>query len=174
MNKTKITEDQRAQAKRYYDMGYDVTEIAKRTGISFNTVKNWIYGNPKRPTSGWKHEREKWVKSLEEHRREVGKAKFTQAINMSTDILLYILSKVDKNRVSLKDAKDVAYIIASLHKVIQLEEGNPTEILDAQVENITVHDVRVALEKDKFLEFIENKTREVESDRGDKPADPFQ
>lgn len=150
-------------ARKMYFMGASPNEISKALNLSINTVMYWTYGPRTRNSETprlkkyWSQERKELLEELDTQRKTVGKAKATKVYLKSLDLIQGCLNSKQPADLDISDAKDLAAIATSMHKVVAIESGEATEIIEEHAKSFTIQDLKNALSKDSFLDLSQVK-----------------
>lgn len=137
----------------WFDGYMTVSQIAEAINTSNNTILKWIKGS--RSERGWREEKEtiakRTIRSVSKRHAEKLIAtmdKLLDLIEINTDRLL-------DNRIEL-GVHEYGQVITSfekLYKLKQLSEGNPTEIIEGRIEDVSWTHIKERLEAVDILDF---------------------
>lgn len=151
---------QQARAKLLYFQYRDFGDICKETGVTKQTLHNWITGQGQLDrTKAWDFQRERQTSEIltsikQRMHNQIGEV-FSKALPLITKSLDRLAEKLDSDEDAVlwpKAIKELTDAILNFDKLQRLEAGKPTDITEVQYGPITIEDLRKAIGADKFME----------------------
>ena len=151
---SKLDRKTREQAKILYLSDYEMNDICEKLNIDMPTLRFFVFGEDGRGTN------EKcWFNIKKSINSVVVSAYVRDKISvldktagMALDILhthLMKLSRDDDAILSVDDLKKLAAIVVDMDKMVRLESGKPTDIVD-EIKHMSLADARRILLEDPF------------------------
>lgn len=139
------SDDSIAAAKALYMDFIPLRKISAETGIKVTSIKYYI-------GRYWKEEREAKKSEMIEALTESKRAMMFEISKNGLKVLSKGLEDLANSTRKLTPAemKQVESIITNIDKIVKLDDGNPTDIIDT-MKPATVVEVREILKKDPFL-----------------------
>ena len=136
------------EAKALYFQYKTGKEIGEALGVNPITVYRW--------SEEWKEEREAVKDGLIEDIQAKNHHIISDIFNFSLPMIRdSIIARVNEGKpLKVFEMNVLTDILTKFDKLLRLEAGKPTDI--TQVKPISIHDLKEALEKDKFVE-VESK-----------------
>ena len=162
----RISAEELAKAKQLYMDFMPVTEIARKLGISKNTVR--YHATTK--DDNWKLQREGAKMEMLEAFNDGKKGKILSVNNLCLAIIQKGLKDINSQEtISLKDAKLASDILTEMDKIIKLDDGEAT----SRSESISIRPIsldaarRRMISADPFMEAPPQEIEYVEMDDDD-------
>lgn len=138
---------ERNQAELMFFDYKDPDEIAETLERPISTVWRWIRdGN-------WRSLRDSAKDAMIDHVREKKKKDIEEIHSLALPLIKKSIKEISESGhvLDTKEMRDLTYIITEFDKLVKLESGEATHIVK-NLQNITIHDVREAIEQDEFIE----------------------
>lgn len=159
----------KATAKKFYMEGMEAGTISQKLNVKYATVQNWITGQGGK-TEAWKEQREKAYKTVV---AKVVDKTIREKEKLLPGILQIGLELIQKtfehrlaetaiNPMTIREAKEVSDIVSNIDKLMRLEAGTATEIVNQQYGPVTIEQLKNAIRNDPFLEAIPFTAEEIQ------------
>ena len=159
------------QAKFLYMTKYmTVSEIGETCGVHQTQISRWI------KSFAWDIKRQQQSLDMAEKVKTIKHKEISEIFQISLPMVKQALldrAKSDKE-ISLREASAIVEIVTNLDKLMRLDTGQATEIIQANFKPITIEELKNAIKKDPFIdikdsELIDDNSRDADrtEDEGD-------
>lgn len=158
----KDNEASKLMAYEMYMRFETVEKISRDIKVSVNTIKHWIYGRDG-VGGGWDNERTQVSKEIVQETITSYKHKKQAYLPSILEVSLALVLNAVQNRakdmadnpVGIMEAKTISDMICNLEK-LQALNGEAESDIHAVKANITIEDLKKAVQNDYFLEILPN------------------
>jgi hypothetical protein len=175
----KLDRKTREQAKILYLADYDMPDICEKLSVDIKTLRYYVFGETQDGSN------EKCWFSIKKNINSVVVSAYVRdkisvldkTAGLALDILHSSLEKTKQNlaenpdvNLSIDDMKKLAGIVLDMDKMVRLESGRPTDIVD-EIKHISLADARRILLEDPFAAEVEEITIEADYKNIERPSD---
>ena len=142
------------QAKILYMQYMEPPDIAKKLNMEITTISNYVYRGVGYDKTPWRELRIQQTKDLLQNVKEHNKVRITNIFKLGLPLIEKALKERAKSEepMTIDEAKKITDIIVCFDKLERLDDNKPTEIVEGNVKNVTLEELRRKVLSDPFAD----------------------